>query len=328
MTMGQEEGDARMKRVVDEALKGEKMLGAIAAEEGISRTTVARALDQHYKEHPDDPRRHLIVRESERFVRDESDDDDEADAATSDEPAREDMATDKGRRIDDKTRAKILARVAKLGEGETRQAIADEYGIHGSTITWWLKHPKEGDPTPNGVPVPKDPKHAAWEAKKAAVKVDWEAGMGPAELKRKHDIKGKSTLYVMIKEFKHERRRAALAKARAVHQEKLKDPAYREEMRRRHYKNREQTEQGMLPLPGVEVQQTPQRPMLPAAVSRAPQPLPLAHQGLADMAGEMFKECVEERATLRGMVTLLQREAEQMKRKLDAYRRQFGELQS
>src|SRR5262245_860598 len=103
--------DEKKKALVDEALKGERGVGDISAEAGVSRWTLSKLLEEHYAANPDDPRRHLIVRESERYQRgpdaqalaDEPDTPDTPDGAESpgaDAEAREEMAKPKKRKTE------------------------------------------------------------------------------------------------------------------------------------------------------------------------------------------------------------------------------------
>ena len=297
--------DPRKRRILDEALKGERMVAAIAEEEGINRATLGRWLEEHYAANPDDPRRHRIVRESERFKRDD----------TPVAAAREDEMSN-GTPIEPEKRAEILARVARIPEtGESKRQIAKEYGIHESTITWWQKHPQEGE------------RAMITAARKAAVFADLQEGkLGWGELKEKHGL-ANATLAKYRDEWKEQRRRDNIAKARKAKAEKMKDPEYREQLRQKHWKNRAAQPPAAPPMP-EQLSLSP----LPAPVSSPPPRLPMAGSGvgvainLGEMGGEMFRECVEERATLRGMVKLLEREAEAMRRKIEAYRRHYGEI--
>lgn len=331
--------DEQKQRVLDEALEGKRPVGDIASEAGMHSVTLRAWLEAHYEAHPDDPRHHLVVRASEKYPRQivaeaangavqlELDTNGASDSGGNEETARDEMPKKKSHgnreslKIDLKTRAKILKRVAR-GE-ETNEAIAREFGIHQSTISYWLRHPRED------VPVEADPRKEAFFA-------DARAGMGRTELGKKHGVQS-GTVHRWLKALKKlqvkEMRRANMAKVRAAHQEKLKkDPAYREEISARVREGKRRAREPEPPSQTLMSRPEPQPSyptssaiVPPSSLVRYPPPsLPTSAAGA--FINEAFSECVEERQTLRGMVTLLQREAEQMKRKLEAYRSRYGEI--
>lgn len=343
--MGSPQYDETFKmQVLDEALKGDRPINKVAEQFEMIGGTLRTWLRDHYVANPDDPRRHYIERESERFKRDESSapegyaepSDTEKQTAdveeegANDDEAREDMGhkpgKGKGFAIDDKSRAKILAEVAK-GE-RTRDEIAAAYGISPSTITQWKKEQRQPD----------HPKMAPFFAM-------LDKGTSLQAARKKMGLSGKTTRRweeVYRKRKAKEARVEGLVKARAAHAEKMKDPAYREEMRLRNHRNRAAAEaQGQLQLPQPTVTPTlVSRPEPPPSVREflppsqpasglvryVGQPPPPQQVASAAM-GEMFEECVEERATLRGMVKILEREKLDLEKKLTAYKRLFGEIQ-
>jgi transposase-like protein len=311
---------AQRQAAVDEALEGKQPTATVGAKHGVSSTTLRKWLIEHYAANPEDPRRHLVGRASERYPRT-----DESNGVTDDAAAREDMGKDeikRGHKIDLATRAKILKRVAK--GTETKTAIAAEYGIHPATITWWESHPRE---------------ETVEDPRKEVFFTNLAAGMKSSELMKKHGLSS-STVAKWKKEFKKRQQKAkkaeALIKARAAYQEKLEDPNYRAELvaRRQEGKRRRQIGQSApepSPTPSQTLMSRPE-PSPPSSLARySPAPVHLLPVSAAASAAgafinEAFTECVEERQTLRGMVTLLQREAEAMKRKLEQYKSRYGEI--
>lgn len=332
-------GEDLRAKVLDEALKGERPIREVAEQFELTTQLLRSWLKRHYDENPADTRRHFVERASENYTREKGDDDAlEGETGSDEEMAKRDTRS----RVDAKTRAKILERVA-AGE-ESKQAIAEEYGLHPSTISWWLSHPKDGDPgtaaakKPAGVEAAKQ-KHS--EARQRFFDA-LDAGKTVAEARAIATTNGtrakKWTLAWKRSKY--------LAKARATYAEKMKtDPVFneqlRESMRAGKRRSREAAEaQQQLDLPEdtpasaktlISSAAQSERTIPPSVAGQSMPPSQIVRyapgQQQAEAMSEIFEEAVNERNALRGMVAILQREAEQKDKKLAAYRRLYGDIQ-
>ncbi len=338
MTMSGKPFDDEFKeRAITEALKGARFIREIAEEHGITRQLLTTWLHAHYADNPLDPRHHKIERESPNFSREDAgqqvvDDDDEdegePEAKTETEESSEGLEADddmtkKKKRPVNTPAATIAAYVAQVRKGEKSQKqVADEAGVTQSAVGLWMKKARATE-------------IEAGDPRQAVVFEAWRKGMTDTQAMKAAGLTSKSTIYRWKKVFKLvERRRIraeALAKARDKQAEMLKDPNYREEMRQRHWRNA-RPEQSQLTLPEQTMTSQPGAQQYPAPQSYAPPSAPISvarvSSPAADFIDGAFKECVEERLTLRGMVKILERESEQQKRKLDAYRARYGEIPS
>lgn len=332
-------GENLRTQVLNEALKGERMVREVAEHFELTQHIVRSWLKKHYEDNPDDPRRHFVERESENYKRSpdsrvKKSAETEGETGSDDEMAKRDRSS----RVEPKIREKILEEIAARiasGEGRTNQAIADEHGIHASTLTYWLRNPLEGDP---GVTVGK-PKSEARQRFIAAL----EAGKTISEARREAPTNG-----ARAKKWHTAWKRAQhLVKARAAYADKMKnDPVFNEQVResmragKRRARELAGTEQ-QLSLPDESPASTrtlisgsppsEHRPSVPSVASQSIPPSALARvvQVQQEVAmGEIFEEAVNERNALRGMVAILEREAKAKDQKLAAYRRRFGDIES
>lgn len=289
------------KRLVDEALKGERGVNAIADEASVARITLRKWLRDHYAENPDDPRRHLVMRESSNYERElalEDDDEGESEDAGADDEAREDMAAKKtgkkrqtyGKGNPHPKKAEILK---ELEKGEKSQSeLGRIHGISAATISSWSRA-RDADSV----------KAERIAKAKAAVLEDIKAGyIGNSLVKRHKKHLAKSAIYRMLGEYRDQQESA-----------------------------------GQRALPGVETTLVSRpAPSQRVSLPQAPQSAPPSAVGVvryeaqfspdSQMMGDTLAECIEERQTLRGMVTLQQRELDNYKRQLAAYQRTFGEI--
>lgn len=324
-------------KILNEALKGERSVGDIAAEGGIAGQTLRTWLEEHYTEFPEDERRHLQLRvpKSEKPPADDDDDNE----------ARDDMANpgdEPVNKVDPETKAKIMARVyaaekAKAaGEPyERKKAIADEYGLHAATISYWLK---DADPTRETKSRPDDPR------RKLVFRDLKEGVLTKAEIMKKHEI-GASTWHrwkVQFDKMKADRREQ-MKHARSVKADKMQnDPEFRARyganLSAAHARRRgeaqlelpEPTSQTMLSRPEPPISQSYPPPSVRVAVGIARYeqgPPPSAQQLPSDFIQESFKEAVEERNTLRNMLKIVQRERDEFEQQVIAYKRRYGVMQ-
>lgn len=306
------------EKTVNEALRGERSIEDIAEEAGVTGQTLRTWLTEHYQTNPEDGRHHLIATTA----------NDDASVDGEEDQARDEMGKPKKKKSRmtpeqrDAVKPKVLAELA-AGKGVTE--VAAKYGLIPSSVNYWRS--QAGMVASRNLPA--DPRRDAVEA-------DFGSGLTAVAISEKHGVSLSAVRrwrgeWAARKQAQKEARRAQMAHARSVKAEKMEnDPEFRARYseslraaRRKHGGDEASPEQ--FDLPGVEdvraIVSAP-RPVL-RNLPMAPKPSPT--EAFIDGA---FRECVEERQTLRGMVTLLQREAEQMKRKIDAYRSRFGEIAS
>jgi transposase-like protein len=321
------------RATVDEALEGKRSIDAVATDAGVTGQTLRTWLAEHYRDNPEDPRHHLVNAGGRDAPR--GDDGDEP-------SARDDMGKKQKTRKPrmtleeaEKLRPKVEAAL-QVG-GASISDVAKLFNLPPSTVSYWRNRIGLGPAKP-------DP---AVEAKKRKAFEMFRAGIPNQRIRGELSL-GANTIARFRREY--EQAKAAnserMARAREVKAEKLEtDPEFRAQVSeslkaaqaRKRAERDERINQLALELEGEPITQTIQSngvsveplPQLSAPVStrqlpRYPAPPPSTTEAFI---AESFKECVEERLTLRGMVTLLQREAEQMKRKLDAYRARYGEIQ-
>jgi transposase-like protein len=333
-------GEELRTRVLEEALKGERSVTVIAEEFEITQWLVRSWLKRHYEEHPDDPRRHFVERESANYKREKGASEGAPEGATGSE---EDMAKrKKGDRtpVDPALRVKILEEVAK-GK-RTRADIAAEHGFHQSTITYWIDHPRKGDPKVakgKGGFADKS-KHVEKPFSEARAKFieAIEAGQTVQEAR----ILVKASGSRAKKWFLAWSKGKALEKARAVYKENLKDPAYRAELIERRRQKKQLAagaEQQSLDLDGASSKtmtsrpesEPPSRQIPPSVAGQSIPPSAIVRytpgQQQAEAMGEIIEEAISERNALREMVKIMQREADQKDKKIAAYRRLYGDIQ-
>lgn len=340
--------EASRARILDEALEGKRGLGEVATAHGVSSTALREWLEEHYGNHPEDPRRHLIQRESDKYTR-ESDAPVEAaiepiepDAPDDENQAREDMGKKQKVQRNGKARhPKYAEAMALIEAGKLSQAeISRQLGVTEGTVSFWAKKARLA------------PIEAAKTNKiRAAVIADFKAGyVGDTLAKRHKKVVGRTAIYRWIAEYRQEQEQKAeqkkenLQKARDAKNERLKDPAYREEMRQRHWRNRAEAsapngqqalqlgDSTRLSRPEPEPRSVESQIAAQMVVRREPSSTVtvVRHQAEfppdSQMLTDTLREAIDERNTLRGMVTLLQREQDSLKKQLDLYRRTFGEI--
>lgn len=165
MPRGFETDPALKRRVLDEALKGERSVNEIQEEHGV--TMLRGWLEEHYKAHPEDPRRHLVLRHVKDGGRGGEEGGEEGESDGGDDNAREDMANKKRRGKKARTswggnrngnplgshRKDVRAAVeAEIKKGKlTLTEIATNHGVHPTTLSVW-KRLLEGRPV-----TPRDP---------------------------------------------------------------------------------------------------------------------------------------------------------------------------
>lgn len=298
--------DETKKRVLDELLKGERGVSEIALEEGMTNYTARKWLTEHYEANPDDPRRHLVIRESENYQRVEGEPAQlelvagaEDDGADDDEEAREDMAKKKKKATaavpytkgkPHPQRDKILAEwdsTQTSDEPPSQAEIARKYGISGTTMNNWIRGREIARAT------------LAKNAKlKAEVLADIEAGYTGDTLAKRHKGKvARSAVYRWQAEYRLKNPQSASAPQVEVEQTQLSVPP--------------------------SVVQRPPAQSARSLVVRTPQPPMLPSDGVM---ADTLAECIGERTTLRGMVDLLTTENTELKRQLRAYQRTYGEI--
>lgn len=241
-------------------------------------------------------------------------------------------ASKTGGRAQHPRRAEILAKAAV--PGADYDAIAAEYGIN-KTVIWRWRHQEKvkGNPQPKLVPNPLEPRSER-EGKAWAL---FDAGKTAHQARKEMGING-GNAKAMFERWTVRNRKLRqsenLVKAREARAEKMKDPAYRAEQRANNWRNRraanDEQEQQELPMPQSHTTQVsrpsapPSRPEPTTEIVRLPQ---LQQMPASAALGELLQECIEERKTLRSMVDLLQKEQASDRRKLDAYKRLYGEIQ-
>lgn len=324
-------------KILNEALKGQRPVNDIAAEGGIAGTTLRTWLEEHYAEFPEDERRHLQLRVP------KSENPPAAD--TEDDEARDDMTRPgetPANKVDPKTRESVMARVRaseaarEAGEPyEKKREIAEEFGISPGTISYWLR---EEDPE-RAVKKPADPR-------RAAVFADIREGLSRADIMKKHEI-GPSTWHRWKTQWDEMKaaRRDQMAAARAVKAKMLKtDPEFRARVSeslkaskaKRRTERRTESESQLAfeetqmsrPEPPQSQSYPPPSARVAVGIMRYEQsaPAPPSAQLPSDFIQESFKEAVEERNTLRGMVRILQRERDEFEKQVNAYQRRYGVL--
>lgn len=346
-----------MVRVIDEALEGKREITDVAAEAGIQVATLRTWLAEHYQLFPEDPRHHKVgstppakpatsqTTETEDDENDDDDDEGEDDEGEGGDPGGGDVSATGKRKYRRRRNKEEMAQIQEAVVAEMRalleagkpivsKDLADKHGVKAAIVGKW----KVFVGAPRHDRNPEDPR-------KPAVLAAIKAGEKTKDIQDRFGISA-STIgkYRMEVEATRQRRLEALRKAREVKKAKMQDPGYREQVRQANWRNRERPPEGQLELPPASVT-LQSRPAPPTGYSppayappaSVPPSAPLARyepppepprSAVQSFATEALKECAEERATLRGMVTLLQREAEVNKRKLDAYRARYGEIQA
>jgi transposase-like protein len=326
------EDDFKIK-ILNEALKGERPVTDIAAEGGIAGQTLRTWLEEHYAEFPDDERRHLQLRKpSSQKPPPAAEDDDGAD---DDNQAREDMGSKNAPRdrLSPEQAEKIKPAVLEdLKAGElTLTEIGDKHNVNPSTVSYW-RH-QAGLPGARERPV--DPR-------KKPVFADFKAGLSSIKIAKKHGV-SQSALVAWKREWRQQiqARRDQMAHARTVKAEMLQtDPEFRarysENLKKAGKKRRRDDDEGQLELPDPTSQTQISRPSAPA--QSYPPPSARVAVGIvryeqppsavpSDFITESFKEAVEERNTLRGMLKIVQRERDEFEKQLAAYQRRYGVMQ-
>lgn len=292
-------GDELRNKVLNEVLKGERTIVVIAEENELLTNTVRDWLKKHYEANPDDPRRHLIERQSERYQRGEKPE--EKDMATA--AIAEDTLSGSDERAHKTAPHPNKAEILKAVDGGMSVVdAAQHYRVSKATIYTWRSSAKP--------PIsPSDEREtAAWK--------HFDEGKTTKEVRDELKLHGKTAKRFRLNWQNLQttlKKRAALQKARAQRLANVRGEQQELPITR--------SEPTLMSSPGSVVQL--RRPQIPPSTAI----VPVSQQQGAAMV-EMFQECVEERQTLRGMVGILQRENEGMKKKLDAYRRAYGEIQA
>ncbi len=311
--------DETRKRVLDEVLKGERGVNDIAAAEGITEFSIRKWLDEHYAANPDDPRRHLVVRSSERYQRKPEQQTLELDAegaAEEGERAAEDAGADQTR---EDMSAKKKQPGAKGNAHPKREQILAEYdaaeGARGTMAELNRKYGVSVQSISGGLRTREVNKarHAKENAAREAVIADIKAGYSGETLVSRHKKKlGKTTIYRIQSQYRaqdearKEQLRENAAKGRAALAEKVAES------------RRGRAEEAQID--STLISQTPPRRSLDIVPASSPMPTD------ARILGDSLGECIEERTVLRGMVALLNRENDQLKRDLREYQRTYGEI--
>lgn len=271
MPRGYEYADDLKKKVLDEVLKGVRRIREVADENQVTPTAVRDWLKGHYADNPEDPRRHMVERESARYrrVSDGAGETVLIDVAAKRNLKKHDLQVAAAKRKDPEfqaLKAKVLEALRNRQPNETILSIAERFGVKEATANTW------------------------------ATKL---------------------------------RKKAKLSE----HGQRVRDGMLR---RKREREQAQQSEQFQLQNPPASALAPVSRTMVSSrSPSRPAALLPPPSNGYDGRAMAVgvsvsfdeasqttLKAALEERSTLRGMVDILQRENEDLKRRLEAaYRR-------
>lgn len=309
---------------VDEALKGERGVTEIATEGGFADARLYEWLRQHYEQNPHDSRRHLVLRRSTApEAREDMPRKKKARAPVTQKPAL--MGPNSGENnpqsFDAATRDKALA-LMRAGE-KTMAAIAEEVGVNAATLSHWRIQYGLRAPTADEKATLRKAMALMAEGKLTKAQIAEKVGWGSQTLNN----------WLHYAAAKAASRRETLSEARALHTENMRtDPEYRDSVRSRMSEGRrlaretreaeqraassitvsdDGEEQQRLTFSSVETRTVSSNGNGYHPESAVPRrPLTSDEASIA----EALKTALEERSALRGMVDILQRENEALKR--------------